>query len=42
MTQGGSSVYIGADRASTDTYSGILVTVSTMGWNYLTATPFSD
>jgi hypothetical protein len=42
MTQGGSSVFIGANRASTDTYSGVIVTVSTMGWNNLVAVPFSD
>jgi len=42
MTQGGSSVFIGANRASTNTYSGVIVTVSTMGWNNLVAVPFSD
>jgi hypothetical protein len=42
MAQGGSSVFIGANRASTNTYSGVIVTVSTMGWNNLVAVPFSD
>ncbi len=42
MSQGGSSVFIGANRASTNTYSGVIITVSTMGWNNLVATPFSD
>lgn len=42
MVQGGSSVFIGANRASTNTYSGVIVTVSTMGWNNLVAVPYSD
>jgi len=42
QSQGGSSMFIGANLASTNTYSGVIVTVSTLGWNYLTVTPFSD
>jgi hypothetical protein len=42
QVQGGSSVFIGANRASTNTYSGVVITVSTMGWNNLIANPFND
>ncbi len=42
MSQGGTSIFIGTNRASTNSYSGVLITVSTMGWNNLVAVPFSD
>lgn len=43
QSQGGSSVFIGTNKpGGTNSFSGVVVTVYTLGWNFLTVTPFND